>query len=247
MIVGGSIAFISFVTGVIGVWPILFRDASNFSSLTIAAAPYATGAAEFVLPAGTDVSTYPIGEAACSAAQLAWLTERAVPLERRWLLDLRNIASEGAMLALTRFEAVSEPAAGDEGIRVVCDAAGTADRIQAARLTVDEPGATALFEASAFGVSNEAIPDVPVAWNLAPGESGNLVLDLAAIAPTSGTVQVTVHSGTEQRIVAIEGLAFTVPGMVDAGRRYLVAGAAGLECRVAGSEEPCDPAVLLAG
>jgi hypothetical protein len=142
-------------------------------------------------------------------------------------LDLGNRASEGSMLALTDFRAVVSAAPGSSLVRVVCES--VVPDVQSARLFVDQPGATAFFGGDAFGDGNR--PDSPVAWNLAPGENGTIIIDLLATSGSAGTLQVTATSGRDAKTIEITGSEFQLPGLVAAGTRYLLATGDGFACR----------------
>ncbi|MCS0498741.1 hypothetical protein [Protaetiibacter mangrovi] len=240
-IIAAVVSAVSFVTGVIGVIPILTRDATGLGSLEVSAAPFEAGPREYALPPDAELSSFPTG-AACGPEQLAWLEANAAPLTHRVVLDMGNHASEGSMLALTELRAVTTGVAGDLGVRVVCDS--PAQNVQSARLFVDQPGATAYFGGDTFGGSGR--PDSPVAWNLAPGENGTLVVDLLSATAVGGSLQFTAHSGTESTTIDIEGSDFVLPPLAASGAQYLLATADGFVCRALDGSE-CDLTALLAG
>lgn len=235
------VSVVSFATGVIGVLPILLRDATGLGSLEVTAAPFEAGPREFALAPDADLASFPAG-AACGPEQLAWLDANAEPLAHRLVLDMGNRASEGSMLALTAFRAETSAAAGDPRVRVVCES--LTPNVQSARLFVDQPSATAFFGGETLG--GEGRPDSPVAWNLAPGENGTVVVDLLTATGVTGTLQLTAQSGKDSTTVDVDGSDFALPPLVASGARYLLAGAEGLVCRsIDGSE--CTAADLLAG
>lgn len=235
------VSAVSFATGVIGVLPILFRDATGLSSLAVTAELYEAGPREFALAADADLATFPAG-AACGAEQLAWLEANAEPLAHRFVLDMGNRAGEGSMLALTDFRAATTVGVGDPRIRVVCDSA--TPNVQSARLFVDQPAATAFFGGDTLGGANR--PDSPVAWNLAPGENGTLVIDLLSATAATGSLQLTAQSGRDSVDVDVEGSEFALPALAASGARYLLATADGFACRAIDGSE-CAVDSLLAG
>jgi hypothetical protein len=220
------VSVVSFATGVIGVIPILTRDATGLGSLEVSATPYEAGPREFAVAPGVDLATFP-SDTACGPQQLAWLETNAQPLAHRLTLDLGNRASEGSMLALTDFRAVVSAAPGDALVRVVCES--VMPDVQSARLFVDQPAATAFFGGDAFGDGNR--PDSPVAWNLAPGENGTIIVDLLATSGSTGALEVTATSGRDAKTIEITGSEFQLPGLVAAGTRYLLATGDGFACR----------------
>jgi len=249
-VISALVAGISLVTGIIAIVPILTKDATNFSSLRAAAEPLG-GELEFGLPSSAPFNTYPTGTAdACTPAQQKWLEANGEPITTRFLVDLRNVASEGAMLALKSFRGDGKSGSDAPLIKVTCDpTGGSATSVQAARLLVSDPTQVAYFDKSAFNQTKEGIPDSPVVWNLAPGETGQLVLALFPTASFTGGLDVTAVRGTEQRDFPIEvdGKAkFSVPGLAFGGMTFLQAGAT-LKCiRLAGSGRvPCELSDML--
>lgn len=234
------VSAVSLATGVISVIPILTRDATGLGSLEVTAAPYEAGPPEFALEPAADLATFP-GGAACGPEQLAWFEANAQPLAHRFSLALGNRASEGSMLALTDFRAVASAASGDALVRVVCDS--VVPDVQSARLFVDQPAATAFFGSDTFGGGNR--PDSPVAWNLAPGENGTIIVDLLASSAASGALEVTAASGRDNKTFEITGSDFQIPGLVAAGTRYLLVTDDGLACRAYDGAE-CTVESLLA-
>lgn len=250
--ISGLVATISFITGIIAVVPIFTRDATNFDSLRIEASALA-GELEFAVPTDAPFDAFPEGPAgACSAEQQAWLQANGRPIVTRYLVDLRNVASEGPMLALKQFRGTGESGQGAGLIKVVCDPTGAgAGQLQYARLLVSDPTQIAYFDKSAYGQTAEGIPDSPVAWNLAPGETGQIVLALFPTAPFTGSLELTAVSGTEERQFAItvaDGEELALPGLVRGGLAYLQVDG-GLRClQIEGAERvECEPSELFAG
>ncbi|MFT4284086.1 MAG: hypothetical protein QM598_04560 [Protaetiibacter sp.] len=233
------VSAVSFVTGVIGVLPILFRDATGLSSLEVSAQPYQAGPLEFALAPDADIASFPAGTA-CGPEQLAWLEANAEPLAHRLVLEMGNRASEGSMLALTGFRAVTAATAGETRVRVVCDS--LTPNVQSARLFVDQTAATAFFGGDSLGGAGR--PDSPVAWNLAPGENGTLVIDLLTATAATGTLQLTATSGKESTAVDVADSEFTLPALAASGARYLLATEAGFVCRALDGSE-CSVDALL--
>lgn len=247
-VIGGIIGVASLVTGVIAVIPILTRDATNFDSLRMEATALG-GDLEFAVPVGADFASFPEGPAGvCDAGQQAWLEANGERIVTSYLVDVRNVASEGPMLALTRVRGVGEPGSTPASVRVLCSPAGPSSvSLQAARLLVSDPAQVAYFDKSAFGHTAESIPDSPVAWNLAPGETGQFALTLYPTQPFTGQLVMTVRSGAEDRdMTLLEEV--TVPGLVRGGFTYLVVDG-GLHClRIEGAERvACEIGELVDG
>lgn len=247
-VIGGLVAAVSFVTGIIAVVPILTRDATNFDSLRLESSPLA-GDLEYAVPAAADFSGFPQGAAGvCDPAQQAWLEANGQPITTAYLVDVRNVASEGPMLALTRLRGIGESGSEPALVKVVCSPTGaSAVGLQAARLLVSDAAQIAYFDKSAFGQTAEGIPDSPVAWNLAPGETGQFALSLFPTQSFAGRLDFTVISGTDQRdFVVVEEI--SLPGLVRGGLSYLVVDG-GLACiRIDGAERTaCEVGELING
>ena len=231
--VSGALALIGAVTGVISVIPILTRDATNFSHLEIAATPVAGEASEWALPVEALDLEFPVTGTACGPEQVSWLEANATRMQRSFMLNLRNVASEGAMLALTEFRSTAE---GDEDrgpvkIRFVCDPSGVMpELLYYGKLLADDPSRDAVHVKLQTGAATNSSPEMPVAFNLAPGESGKIPLDLFSRNPVRGSVQATVLSRDEQRTVEIAGSEFEMPALLFGGEMFLFSSADGLSC-----------------
>lgn len=243
-VVSVLVAVVGAATGVISVLPILFPDSSSIGTLTLAAEPDDSGPPEYALPLSDSGSGFPTAEEPCSAEQIAWLDEHAMPLQRQYMIDMRNTAGDGAMLALIDFRAAGEsqpdPAT---NILVVCPADSESATVRAAALQVDDRSATARFSPVATA---QAAPDVPVSWNLAPGETGRFQLILRASHGTAGTLEATALIGSDEETVQVVGSDFELPGLWQAGATYLRVGVGGLECvrDASGGAEACADAEL---
>ncbi len=232
-IIAATLSVVGAVTGVISVIPILTRDATNFSHLEIVSAPIVGEASEWALPVEALDLDFPVTDTACGPEQLSWLEANAEPMQRRFMLTLRNVASEGAMLALTEFRSTTE---GDEDrgpvkIRFVCDPSGVMpELLYYGKLLADDPSHDAVQVKLQAGAVPNSSPEMPVAFNLAPGESGKIPLDLFSRNPVQGSVQATVLSRDEKRIVEIEGSEFEMPALLFAGEMFLFSSADGPSC-----------------
>jgi len=251
-VVSGLVAAISFVTGIIAVVPIFTSDTTNFGSLRVSAAPFGSER-DYAVPATAPFATFPSGEAGtCTAAQQQWLESHGTRITTRYLLDLRNVASSGAMLALKSFRATGTTTGAPPAVRVVCDPDGAAaPTVQAARLPIGRASDVAYFDKSAFGQTAKGIPDSPVVWNLAPGETGQLVLDLYPTESFDGTLTTTAFSGSDHRDVPIpleSKKRITVPALVSGGMTFLQVDAALACVRMdAGARTACDIGDLVRG
>lgn len=252
-VLSGVVAVVGAATGIFTIVQSVTRDASSFDTLSISATAVNAGETEFALPlAQLGRDDFPAGVHACSPEQLEWLNSHALQLDRRLRVDMRNFASEGAMLALVDFRAEPEAGMGTSSthILVSCPVESTVSVARAALLRVDAQGDTARFRPLPNSQSASSLPDVPVSWNLAPGESGVVDIKLASQQPLTGSLLVTVLSGREEADVPISGAAFDLPGLWKHGDVYLSVGETGLECvtETRGGPETCaesDVAALL--
>lgn len=242
--VSGAIAFVGAVTGVIAVIPILTRDATNFSHLELSAAVSSGEASEWALPPEALDLGFPPDSTPCGDPQLKWLEANAEPIRRDFMVTARNSAREGAMLALTEFRSTSE---GEEDrgavkVRLVCQPSGVVpELLYYAKLLADDPAREAVHVKIEKDASPHSSPEMPVAFNLAPGESGKIPLELFSRNPASGKLEVTVRSRDESRVVEIEGSEFEMPALLYGGEMYLFTGKDGLSClsAQAGALLPC--------
>ncbi len=242
-VLSATVAVVGAITGVITVVSALTRDVSGFSSLSVTAAPSDSGVKEFALPLSFIDSDFPASDQPCSKEQLAWLDDHAEPVQRRFRVSMRNNAGEGAMLALVDFRADVKPdgTAPATHVLVVCAEDSVTPTARAAGLEVDLSDATARFRALGSSQQSQPIPDIPVSWNLAPGETGTLDIELSAEHSAKGALVVTALSGRDKSDVKIEGTEFTLPGFWRRGESYLLIGASGMECarNVTGLRDIC--------
>lgn len=228
-VVMAVISVVGTAAGVFGVVQAMTRDTTNFSHLQISAGPTEGATAEWAVP--EDALDRLPDAGWCGEEMTSWLESNATPLRREVSIKLRNDATEGPMLALTDFRPVSTVAEkrGPLRVRLVCDPAGSIpSQIYHGRVDADK-GTTARH-VRVSGTGAEAAPPVPVAFNLAPGESGTIPVGLFSRMPVSGSLEATVLSGKEEKVVAIPGTEFELPALLFAGDMYLITTDAGLLC-----------------
>jgi hypothetical protein len=251
--IGAAVGIIGAVTGVIGIWPILNANASGIDDLRLTATPYPASATEWALPVGTDLSTYPSGAGeGCTDERREWLADHGTQVHRSLLLDMRNVADSGPMLSVSdvRIEGDRFPHS-DAAVLVVCDEATTPPRpLEAAMLDASSSSSVAVFSPEAYGIQQEGLPDLPVTWNLAPGETGLVVLHIGSSIAYEGALTVSVvDAGKKSELeIAVDGVdALAAPALVELGSRHLRAGAE-LTCVDEGDPEAgCDVATLVVG
>ena len=80
--------------------------------------------------------------------------------------------------------------------------------------------------------ASTSAPEIPVAYNLAPGESGLIPLELFSRAPAEGAISVAVLSGSAEQILTLEGSEFSLPALLYAGDMHMYTTNDGLMCRL---------------
>lgn len=224
-----AIGVVGAIAGVLSVAQFATRNTSGFDTLEFSAAPAEGVATSWAVEVDL-LDEFPTSDAACGAAQQQWLSAHATPVERQIVVSMRNTASEGAQLALSRFAAETEESDDGSPIRVlvVCDPVpGAATPRQFARLDTESGGAMYVRPVTQ-GQQPEA--EVPIVWNLAPGELGTVTFHLFSDGAVTGTLNVDVTSRGETRQVQIEGSEFTLPALLMGGDVMLFADATGLRC-----------------
>lgn len=235
VVTSATIAGIGAVTGVISVIPILAGNATSFSSAEVFASPVENHISEWALPDSALDTPIPPGEL-CGDEQLAWLKNHGEPLNNRLLIDMRNTASKGPMLALTDFGVGTQPdemgsSEQDVMIRVICDSrSANTELVQIARLDADIPSATARF-VRVTSDGSQPLPEVPIAWNLAPGETGKLEFQLFSRDAVAGNVKLNLTSRGETRELEIEGSDFNLPPLLSSGDFFLRVTSEGFQCQ----------------
>lgn len=245
------IGIIGAVTGVISILPIVTANASGIDDLRLTASPYPEGVTEWALPVGVDTSSYPTGgEQGCTDERRRWLEARASQIHRSLLIDMRNVADSGPMLSVSdvRIEGERFPHSAT-AVLVVCDPnAAALPPLEAARLDASTSGSVAVFSAEAYGIQQEGLPDLPVTWNLAPGETGLVVLRIGSSVAYDGTLTVgVVDAGRVTDVpIAVEGVdTLAAPALVELGEVHL---RAGVELTCVDERDPdaaCDATALI--
>lgn len=250
--IGAVIGIVGAVTGVIGIWPIITANASGIDDLRLTASPYPANVTEWALPVGTDLATYPTSDAeGCTADRAAWLEANATQIHRSLLIDMRNVADSGPMLSVSdvRIEGERYPH-GETAVLVVCDPATTPPQpLEAAMLDASSSSSVAVFSAEAYGIQQEGLPDLPVTWNLAPGETGLVVLRIGSTVGYDGTLTVgVVDAGkTTDMEVTVDGVETLVaPALVELGHVQLRAGSTLTCVDERDATAACDPATVVA-
>lgn len=233
VIISGTLAFVGAVTGVVSVIPILTRDATNFSHLEITATPVTGEVTEWAIPLEALDEEFPSSDTACGPEQSAWLQAHAEPIQRSFMLNTRNTANDGPMLALVDFRATTsgDSDRSDIRVRLVCEPTGTMPELMYyGKLMADDPEQIAVHTKIQTVAVPTGVPEMPVTFNLAPGESGKIPLELFSRNVASGSIQVTVLSRDERQKVHVEGSDFKMPALLFGGEMYLFTSPDGLSC-----------------
>jgi hypothetical protein len=237
-LVSAAIGIIGAITGVVGVWPLLFRDATSLESLTISIASAESELAPvFAVPITVDWSTFPTSEATCDESQRSWLAANGTPLAQRFLVSVANVAAEGAMLSLKDFrgrgEVESVPVA---HVAVTCDLSGAGESNIRSALLDPATGRTAVYVQP-----NPDLPDNPLVFNLAPGENGQFALLVRSSADFSGDLVFTEALGGQTReiVLPIDG----IDGFIGTAPTRFTVTDGRLACV---GDAPCAPADVLA-
>ena len=227
------------MTGVVGVLPILFRNATTLDTFTVTVeAAEAQRVAVFAVPITAAWTTFPTSQGVCDDGQLAWLDEHGTRLVERFLVSVSNTADQGAMLSLKDFRGQGEAGAPvPTHIAVTCDQAGAgASNLRSASIDPSS-GRVGVYVVE----SDPAAPPSPLVFNLAPGENGQFALSIRSSADFVGSIVFTEALGDESRLVTLPlGGDLDVPGT--APIRFTVKGGE-LACA---SVEDCSPADTIA-
>lgn len=253
-VVTAGAAVLGAVIGVIQVWPLIFSDSSSLATLETGAKPYRPDeVAHYVLPLMTDFTDFPFAAAQCGDEQLNWLDSKGRRFQRDYVVQVRNTARSGSIIALQNFHAEGELAQQTEGMILECDRLeGSGVVTEPAQLRLDTDVA-AYFDKSKLGNAGTGQPNMPLGYNLAPGETGQIVMSLSSIADFSGNLMVSGAVGKESRDfpIALEGGEQNINFLgASTSHQVMLRVAAGrLECDVISTKESfvCDISRLTVG
>ncbi|MFK0007789.1 hypothetical protein ACIQTZ_12105 [Paenarthrobacter sp. NPDC090520] len=231
------VTVVTLVTGVISVFPILFKDESSAQSLKISMKPFRPDTVvHFALPVGAPIDSFPAGGPLCTAEQETWLDQHGVRFQRDYILDLRNSAGGGSSIAVANVRGVPETSTPVGAAFVVeCDKSGDGGVVaEPGRLLLDS-GEGAFFDETAFGPAGSGQPNTPLAYNLRPGETGQVVLSFAAKSDFKGQVVASVSVGDQTSDVKVTGSNSSeviVPGVVSPRTILVTVQGGTLKCNV---------------
>jgi hypothetical protein len=188
------------VTGVVGIWPLVFRNATTLDSLTVAVEPAESQrVAVFAVPVTASWDTFPASESVCDDQQLAWLEANGTRLTERFLVSVSNTADDGAMLSLKDFRGQGEASESPPlHVAVTCDQAGAgAANLRAAQI---DPATDGI---GVYVLPDPGAPVSPLVFNLAPGENGQFALNIRSSADFEGSIVFSETLGDEARLVIL--------------------------------------------
>lgn len=198
--VSAIVAVLGAVTGVIGIWPLVFRNATTLDSLTVAVEPAESPRVTvFAVPITAAWNTFPTSESVCDPGQLAWLEANGARLTERFLVSVSNTADDGAMLSLKDFRGQGDASAPDPmHVAVTCDEAGAgASNLRSALI---DPATDRI---GVYVAPDPAQPVSPLVFNLAPGENGQFALNIRSSGDFAGTIVFTEALGDDVRLVTL--------------------------------------------
>lgn len=236
---GALIGIVGAVTGVIGILPIVFRDATDAESLVIDVEPAdAELAPVFAVPLSADWTTLPRSPGTCSSEQGDWLEAHGVRLPERYTVHVTNTAKEGATMSLSQFrgEGTAEEAP-PQNIAVVCARTASTEPHMRVALLNPATGRIAVYlQPAPFLVDN------PLVVNIRPGESGDFGLLIRSSSDFDGRIvfRVAIAGDSDVRVLPI-GDGLSAPGIVS--QRLIVADG-WLAC--ADADAKCDPLAVIA-
>jgi hypothetical protein len=217
----GAVAAIGLVTGVIGVWPILFGNGTSFDTFSSSAKPYPSSVVSYAVNRAAPFETFPAGTGSrCDEAQQSWLAAHGTVVVEEYLVDLTNTANSGALLTLQEVIGSGDVTPSDDSVvRVLCNTTGAPESSLAAAHLDPSSGVPAAFASSAQGSGSR--PDTPVVYTLEPGETGQIVIRLQSSAAFTGDVVATLVHGGERRVVTIIADELSAIGWGSAWGSYL--------------------------
>jgi hypothetical protein len=196
LLVGGIAAVLSLVAALTGPVPELFKQRTKASSL-VAEPVNKPNIATYALPLDAPLEQMPVaGPGPCSADTAEWLRRFGTEIPNAQAISIRSTAEDGAMLAVDNLRAVDVEASDAlPAIQFVCSDEGNADLV-VLDLSLDQDRKA--YEKSDGGSR-------PFAFNLEPGEVGNLMVVLKTNDDKaySGRLVADVTTGTSKETIAL--------------------------------------------
>ena len=196
LLAGGIAAVLSLIAALTGPVPELFKQRTKTTSL-VAEPVNKPHIGLYALPLDTPLEQMPIaGPGPCSADTAEWLRRFGTEIPNAQAISIRSTAEDGAMLAVDNLRAVDvEVSDAPPAIQFVCSDEGNSELVVLdLRLDQDRKA----YEKSDSGSR-------PFAFNLEPGEVGNLMVFLKTNDDKaySGRLVADVTTGTTKETVAL--------------------------------------------
>lgn len=156
---------------------------------------------DYVVPLSAPLESLPTGDGGglCTEEQQAWLRKYGTELHGSLSVGMRNAAAGGAILSLRNLrveEFREEPA--QPNLWFACPTAGAADAVVVQMDFTKRGKLTYQLD------DGPVMPGAAFSFNLAPGESGTLLVHPGGLDQTySGKLVVTLQYGDESRDVAL--------------------------------------------
>jgi hypothetical protein len=239
-IIGGIATALSLVVGFIAIIPILTQNSSGVDKLDIEVEPYRPDDILLYSIPVSLVPELPVEEGdVCGPGRLTWLAANATPVDGYYFVTITNRATSGNVIGFSDIVGVGESTESSGGAIVLeCDQR-SANQIAPALVDVSS-GQAAYYDRSRLEADSN-VPETPLIYNLAPGETGQFVLLVVSTAGFSGDVQYTVTSGSDRRtgtldlgdVVELPGTSPFPPAIVLAGDPFWSCAISmpALECR----------------
>lgn len=234
----GIVGAIGILSGILGIWPFFFSDNSRISSLDMSVEPFrAEEVFHYALPVTVDLSTFPEGGPVCTPEQKAWLDEHGTSFQRDYLMEIRNTASGGSAISLDSVSGQGESTSPTERrVTVQCNMTGESGVVtEPARVDLTT-GAGAFFDNSGQGGGEgrgQAL--TPLAYNLRPGEVGQVVLTMSSTADFTGSLVAEVTVGKDSEVLPFRGAQegqLSMPGVESPRSLIFDVESGGLSCRI---------------
>lgn len=228
---GAAATVASLIVGIVSLVPILTRNSSGIGTFE-GTARVVEG--DYYAVSVDAIQDFPIGsQNGCSQEQQIWLEDRGQSVNRTVLIEVRNIAAEGPMLVVSEVRgdgALTESSVAS--VLIDCTPWDRAGNGKPALLDLSG-NSVAIFDNSLSGDRSEGLPDSPVAYNLAPGETAQFALTLFSDRDFDGVLVATIRSGRERvsRPIPIDGIeALQISGTVATGSSLLTVVDGRLSC-----------------
>ena len=230
--VAAAVSVISVAVGVVTVLPILFPNASGVNTVALSASDTTPDLVRIV-PV-TALTSFPIGlDDGCDAAQLEWLRQVGSATVNQVQIDLRNTAAKGAIVSVTDVAGEgAPPPSTTDAVLIDCRPITSIGNSKSAIVQLNPGSGPGYFDNSTPGTETEHLPDSPIGYNLAPGESAQFTLTITSAAGFEGALVAVVRSGADAVVtpIAVDGIEQIVVPASSASPVFLMVEAGSLRC-----------------